>query len=134
MTYGKPLPMVDADSKPFWDSCREQAAKLQRCSNCQRYRFPASSHCSACLSDRFAWLPISGRGRVYTAITIYQTPAKGWEQDVPFNASIVELEEGPRMWTNVIGCGPEEVGIGMPVVITYDAVTDEVTLPKFRPA
>jgi uncharacterized OB-fold protein len=86
------------------------------------------------LSNRFEWLPISGRGQVYTAITVYQTPARGWEQDVPFNASIIELEEGPRLWTNVIGCPPEDVQIGMPVVITYDPVTDDVTLPKFRPA
>jgi uncharacterized OB-fold protein len=57
-----------------------------------------------------------------------------WEKDVPYNVSIIELEEGVKMWSNVIGCSPDEVKIGEPVVLVYEDVTEEISLPKFRRA
>ncbi|OGP30674.1 MAG: hypothetical protein A2038_12190 [Deltaproteobacteria bacterium GWA2_57_13] len=57
-----------------------------------------------------------------------------WEKDVPYNVSIIELEERVKIWSNVIGCPPDEVKIGDPVVLVYEDVTEEISLPKFRPA
>lgn len=133
MAYEKPLPVMDPDGGPFWESCRRHEAKIQRCSDCRVFRFPPSAFCRECGSGRFEWTPVSGRGTVYSTVVLYRAPTKAWEQDVPLNCSLVELEEGARIWSNVVGCPPDDVSIGMPVQIVYDDVTDEVTLPRFRP-
>ena len=131
---GPPLPAIDEDSRPFWESCKRHAMAIQRCTGCGHMRFPPRSVCPKCLSDQAEWTPVSGRGTVYAPITFYHVYRPIWANEVPYNVSIVELAEGPRMWSNVIDIDPDAVQAGLPVQVTYVDVTDEVTLPKFRPA
>lgn len=128
----KPLPSPDIDSKPFWDSCKEHAMALQRCASCKRFRYPPRSLCPYCHSVEAAWRAISGRGRVYVSLVMCRSYGPAWNRDVPYNISMIELEEGVRIWSNVIDCSPDEVKIGDLVTITYDDVTEAVTLPKFH--
>jgi uncharacterized OB-fold protein len=129
-----PLPEIDEDSRPFWESCQREAMAIQRCAACAAFRFPPRPLCPQCLSAEVDWVPVSGRGTVYSSITMYHGYGKFWSQHVPYNLSIVELAEGPRMWTNVTGLPPDDVQVGMPVQLYYDKVSEALTLPKFRPA
>ncbi len=130
--YTKPLPRPDQDSRPFWESCRAHAMALQCCTSCGRFRFPPRAVCPYCLSEDFQWSPVSGRGRVYVSLVVYRPPGLAWENDVPYNVAMIELDEGVRMWSNVIGCDPEDVQIGDRVELVYDDVTSEIALPRFR--
>lgn len=105
---------------------------LQRCAGCKRFRYPPRSLCPYCHSTEAKWTPVSGKGQVYVTLEMCRSYGPAWEADVPYNISMIELAEGVRMWSNVIDCPPQEVGIGDPVGLVYDDVTDAVTLPKFR--
>jgi len=128
------LPAIDADSRPFWESCRGRAMALQRCVSCGAFRFPPRGRCPRCLSDAARWTPVAGTGRVYASLVVSHAPDPSPTGTVPFNLSLVVLEEGVRMWTNVTGCDPDDVCIGDRVRIAYDELTPEVTLPRFTRA
>ncbi len=130
--YRKPLPRPDQDSRPFWKSCQAHQMALQQCGGCGRFRFPPRLVCPHCLSEEASWTPVGGGGRVYVSLVMYRPPNSAWEGDVPYNLSMVELEEGVRLWSNVVGCDPETVQIGDRVQLQYDDVTPEYTLPRFR--
>jgi hypothetical protein len=78
------------------------------------------------------WVRVSGRGRVYTWVVIHQRYHPGFAGELPYNVAIVELEEGPRLITNIVGCKNEDLRIGMEVEVIFDDATDEITLPKFK--
>jgi uncharacterized OB-fold protein len=132
--YAKPLPVLDQDSRPFWESCRAHVLALQQCAACGRFRYPPRLVCPHCLSEEARWTPVGGRGRVYVSLVVCRSAGAAWEADVPYNLSMVELDEGVRMWSNVVGCDPDAVHIGDRVELTYDDVTPEISLPRYRPA
>jgi uncharacterized protein len=131
--YAKPLPHIDPDALPYWASLREHQMRIQKCQACQRFFFPPSDYCPRCLSGEVEWQAVSGRGSVYAAITMHHVYRPAYKQEVPYNISLVDLDEGARVWTNVIGCPPAEVCPGMPVEVVYEDATDDITLAKFRP-
>lgn len=132
--YTKPLPRPTASSQPFWDAARRHELQLQRCGSCGAVVFYPRELCSECLSSELSWIEASGRGTVYS-YTIAEAPTHpAFAEDVPYIVAIVELAEGPRLTTNIVGCEPAAMHIGMPVVATYDDVTPDMTLVKFRPA
>ena len=130
----KPLPIPDTDSKPFWESCKRHSMALQQCVACNRFRYPPRGLCPYCHSIEARWSPVSGRGRVYVSLVMCHSYGAAWDAEVPYNVVMIELEEGVRMWSNVIGCSPDEVRIGDPVELVYEDVTEAVTLPRFRRA
>ena len=132
--YAKPLPQQDPVSAPYWSSLREHGVKVQRCEECSRYMVPPASHCPGCLSTRLAWTPLSGKGKVHATVTVEHAPMASFKGDTPYNVALVDLEEGVRVWTNVIGCAPAEVVCDMPVEACYEDATAEFTLLKFKPA
>ena len=134
MTYMKSLPLVDGDTKEFWDACKRHELVIQKCQVCSLFRFPPERVCPSCLSEQFEWQRVSGKGQVYTFSIIRRSPRPEWENDVPYVVGVIELAEGPRMVSNVVGCPPEDVEIGMPVEVTFQDATEEIALPKFRPA
>lgn len=77
----------------------------------------------------------SGRATLYSYV-ISHRPAPGFEQDAPYSIAVVQLEEGPRMMTNIVGCPqtPEALQLDMPLEVTFERVNDEISLPKFKPA
>jgi uncharacterized OB-fold protein len=76
---------------------------------------------------------VSGQGTVYSYVTMHRAYTPAYEGEIPYNVSLVDLDEGVRVWTNVIGCDPSQVRCGMRVEVVYEDVTPEVTLAKFRP-
>ncbi|RMF85370.1 MAG: Zn-ribbon domain-containing OB-fold protein [Nitrospinota bacterium] len=133
-TYQKPLPVVDEESRPYWEACKRHELVIQRCKDCGTFRFYPRALCGECLSGNTEWVRASGKGTVYTFTVTYQNRGAGFRDELPYILAYVELEEGVRMLTNIVDCPPEKVRIGMPVEVTFEDVTEEITLPKFRPA
>ncbi len=132
--YAKPLPHLDEENRPWWEALKRHELYLQRCRDCAVIRYYPRTLCPECLSPRTEWMRSSGRAKVYTFTATWQSQAAGFREALPYLLAYVELEEGPRMLTNIVDCRPEQVRIGMPVEVVYEDVTPEVTLAKFRPA
>ena len=107
---------------------------MQRCRNCGIIRFYPRALCPDCLSSDTVWVRCSGKGTVYSYTVTFQNHAKGFRERLPYVLAYVELEEGPRVLTNIVDCAVDTVRIGMAVEVTFEDITDAVTLPKFRPA
>jgi uncharacterized OB-fold protein len=132
--YEKPLPGIDSESRPFWQAAREHRLAIMRCKDCARHFFYPRLLCPHCHSAAVEWTNASGRGSVYT-FTIARRPAgPAFKADVPYVVALVELEEGPRLMTNIVAAEPASVRIGQKVKAVFDDVTAEVTLVKFAPA
>ena len=132
--YKKPLPRIDEETRGYWEACARHELYVQRCRNCGTKRFYARAVCPKCLSSDTEWLRASGRGTVYSFTVTHQNQAPGFREELPYVLAYVELAEGPRMMTNIVGCAPDAVRIGMPVEVVFEDVTPEITLPRFRPA
>jgi uncharacterized OB-fold protein len=130
----KPLPRPSEDSAPYWEAARRGELRMQQCGDCGHVRFPPSLLCARCLSEASDWVRLSGRGHVFSFIVIHQSQHPAFNGDTPYNVAIIELDEGPRLHTNIVECANDQIYIGMPVEVVFDRVSDEVTLPKFRPA
>ena len=131
--YEKPLPAPTGETKPFWDYCKKHELRLQKCSQCGYIRNPQSILCPKCQSMDSEWVKLSGKGKVFSFIVFHQAYAKVWADELPYAVASVELEEGPRMMTNIIGCKTDDIKIGMPVEVQFEDITDEFALPKFKP-
>jgi hypothetical protein len=129
----KPLPEITPEMAPFWDAARRHELVVQRCRGCRTFRFPARELCSRCLSRDSGWEPVSGRGTLFSFAVMHQASHPGFAAEVPYAVVMVELEEGARLLSNVVGCAAKDLRIGMPVEVVFEDVTPEVTLPKFRP-
>jgi uncharacterized OB-fold protein len=131
--YTKPLPTPDAETAPFWRGTKEHQLLIQKCGDCGAYRFYPRLYCPKCASEAVQWSRVSGRATVYSYTVIHRAPSPGFKPDLPYVLAIVDLDEGVRMMTNIVGCKPEEVRIGLNVSVVFNDVTSEITLPKFQP-
>jgi len=134
MTYEKPLPKPNSDTKPFWSGCREHQLRFQKCCICGHVRWPASILCPKCHSYDTEWVAASGKGKVYTFVVFHYAYHKAFENDLPYVTAVIELEEGPHLLSNIVACNPEEVVCDMPVKVKWEDITGEFSLPKFEPA
>ena len=130
---GKLVPRIDEESRGWFEGLARHELWLQRCGSCGTIRFHPRAVCTVCLSSEVAWERSSGRGTVYTFTVTFQNQAPGFREELPYVLAVVELGDGVRMLTNIVGCPPDAVRIGMPVEVVFEDVTPEVTLPKFRP-
>ncbi len=131
--HKKPLPYIHPETKEYWDGAGRDELLVRRCRSCGAYHFYPRDFCPSCFSFDVGWVKASGRGTIYS-FTVCHRGAPGFEDDVPYNLVLVELEEGVRMMSNVIGCANEDLTIGMPVEVVFEDAGGNVTLPKFRPA
>jgi uncharacterized OB-fold protein len=130
--YLKPLPEFNKYNRPFWEGCKQHELRMQCCGSCGHVRFPINTVCPRCLSSEFEWKKLSGRGTVFSYVVFHQVYNKAFAQDVPYNVALVQLEEGPRMYSNVVGVPNDAVKVGDRLEVVFDDVTEEVTIPRFR--
>jgi uncharacterized protein len=128
------LPEIDDVNSPYWDGAKERKLRLQRCTRCRQLRYPISTVCPNCLSDELEWETVSGRGEVYTFGVFRHRYNESWGDRVPYAVAIVRLEEGPFVISDLVGVDVDDVRIGMPVRVRFEAATPEVTVPRFAPA
>lgn len=131
-TAERPLPIIDLDSEPFWDAVRNHTLVLQRCANCKTYRHPPMPMCPNCNSFDQEWVESAGRGKVHSWIVV-RVPSHPFFGQVPYNVVLVEMEEGPRLFSNLLGVEPEDIYENMPVQVDFVDVEDDFTLFQFRP-
>ena len=132
--YIKPLPVPSPETEPFWEGCKRQELLLPLCDKCRSYWFPPSILCPECLSTDWQWVQASGKGKVFAFGVYHRVYHQGFKEEVPYTVAVVELEEGPRLISNIVGIPPSEVKVDMAVQVLFDEVTPEVTLYKFQPA
>ncbi len=130
--YTKPLPTITDENREFWDGAKRGRLRMQKCTDCGHMRYPISRVCPKCLSYNYEWTDLSGRGEVFSYVVFHQLYNKAFEQDIPYNVALVQLEEGPRMYSNIVGVDNDAVKIGDKVEAVFDPVTPEVTIPCFR--
>jgi uncharacterized OB-fold protein len=131
--YTKSLPRGEDYNGEFYQFCQQHELRFQRCTACGTWRHMPRESCPACGAFDWTWERSSGKGRVYSWTVIHRALHPGFAADVPYAAVIVELAEGVRMVSQVVGLPPEKLRLDLPVEVVFDDVTPEVTLPKFRP-
>lgn len=128
-----PLPTPNPTTQPFWDGTKQHRLMLQCDRTTGKPFFYPRVLAPGTLSDDLEWFEASGRGTVYSFTVDRRGSAPAFVARAPYVIAIIELEEGPHMTSNIVGCEIEDVRIGMPVEAVYEDVTEEITLVKFRP-
>ena len=129
----KPLPVITEENRPFWEGCQRGVLLLQYCEACQRYQFYPRLYCMQCGSTAVRWVETSGRGVIYSYTIIHQNKAPEFVNDTPYNVAIVQLNEGPRLMSNIVDIDSADLRVNLPVAVVFDAVTETISLPRFRP-
>jgi uncharacterized protein len=132
-TRAKPLPVVTEESRPFWEGCQQGKLLLQYCGECHQYQFYPRLYCMQCSSKTLQWVEASGQGVIYSYTIIRQNKSPEYVNDTPYNVAIVQLEEGPRLMSNIVELDPGDLRVDLPVTVVFDQVTVSITLPRFRP-
>jgi uncharacterized OB-fold protein len=126
------LPQPTPETRPFWDGANQGELRLQRCDACAHVIFPPRAFCPQCAGRKVSWFRASGRGTLYSYV-IHHRSVPGFTP--PYSVAVVQLEEGPRMMTNIVNCPqtPEALRLDMPVQVTFIQVAEGVSLPQFQP-
>lgn len=132
--YNKPIPIPSPEAQPYWDGLRDSKLLMPRCDACGKSWFPPSLLCPHCNARKWTWTPTSGRGRIFSYVVYHRVYHPGFADEVPYAVAVIELDEGPRMISNVIGIAPDKLACDMRVEIVYQPITETITLPKFKPA
>lgn len=126
-------PAASDDTGPYWEATRHRRLVLQWCTACEEAIFYPRAVCPRCLGDTLEWRESAGTGRVYAA-SVQHKPANPFMADkVPYVVALIELDDGVRMMSNVVGCEPDDVTVDMAVRVTWEALTDGRHLPLFEP-
>jgi len=128
------LPEPTPETRHFWEGCQAGELRLQRCAACAQSYFPPRPFCPKCASRNVEVYPASGQASLYSYVINHRPrPDVGAE---PHAIAVVTLAEGPRMMTNIVGCPqtPEALVLDMPLTVTFEKQSDEITLPFFTPA
>ncbi|OBG26648.1 Zn-ribbon domain-containing OB-fold protein [Mycobacterium sp. 852002-51057_SCH5723018] len=127
---GGPVPHAGTPlSRPFWQGCRTDELRYQRCAACGVANFPPTEHCRQCLSAELRWMRSGGVGEIYSWTVVHRPVTAEFEP--PYAPAIVTLDEGYQMLSNVVGVVPEELAIGMRVKVQFHTVGADLTLPYF---
>jgi hypothetical protein len=127
----RPAPLPDAEWAPYWAATVEGRLLIQRCTRCGNAQLYPRAHCLACRGP-VAWDQATGRGTVYSFTVIRQNPSRSFRHLLPLVVALVDLDEGPRLMTNIVGSDPAEVRIGAAVRVCFEPVSDSAALPLFE--
>lgn len=120
-------PAVNPETRPWWEALAQGRLLVKRCADCGEAHHYPRARCPFCRSDNTAWHQASGIGTVY-AYTVMR-------REAPVRiVAYVTLDEGVTIFTNIVGCTPEEIGIGTPVTLQATVATDGLPLATFAPA
>ena len=129
----RPLPQPTPETKHFWEGTQAGEIRLQKCGDCAKVYFPPRPFCPGCASRNVTVFKASGKAKLHSYV-IHHRPAPGFTP--PYAIAVVELEEGPRLMTNIVGCPqtPEALQLDMPLEATFEKQSDAITLALFKPA
>jgi uncharacterized OB-fold protein len=121
-------------ARPYWDATRREELVLPWCTDCESYFWYPRATCPTCLSDAVDWRPAAGTGEVYAVSVMHKAGPGRDAGEGPYAVALVDLPEGVRVLTNVVGCAPEEVTVGQAVRLRWHELSDGRRLPMFTPA
>lgn len=131
-TLPVPVPVPNPDTEEFWAATLEGRLLLTHCNACDRPIWYPRPICPFCHSTDTSWVEASGRGHIYS-FSVVRRAAGTWGEVTPYVLAYVELEEGPRVMTNIVEADPERVDIGDPVEVVFFQTGEDSALPRFRP-
>ena len=131
--YKKPLPKIEPFTESFWDGTRNNKLLVQTCNDCSARIFFPRELCPECWSTNLDWIEASGKAEIFAFSVTYEGVEAVFKNDLPIVLAWVDLPEGIRMQTNIVECDPDAIEIGQQVEVVFEKVTDEITLPYFRP-
>jgi uncharacterized OB-fold protein len=132
----KPLPEITPITRPFWEGTANGKLLMQRCAECRSWVWCPRPACVECGSEKLSWMPLGGRGKIFAFTVIREVVGhalRGFAGDIPYVTAWIDLDEGPRICSNVLGCPIEQIAIGMPVEVVFEKAGPGISLPKFRP-
>lgn len=124
-------PVLTDFNHGFWEGAAAGELRVQRCGPCGHLRYPPAPWCPQCLSEEWEWIALSGRGTILSRLIFHQAYNPAWKDRLPYNVVLVQLEEGPRMISNLLPLGSQDFTVGMAVVVDFDREGDFV-IPRFR--
>ncbi|MDR7076052.1 putative OB-fold protein [Neobacillus niacini] len=130
--YKKPLPMVDETNKPFWEAAKNREIKVQYCNTCNHYRYPVFSSCPLCLSTEFQWKPVSKTGEIWSYGFFHKNYFQGFENALPYNVAVIKLDDGPKLFSNIVEVTNHDLRVGMRVEAFFEDITNDHTIIKFK--
>lgn len=132
MSVERLLPRVDADGAPYWEAAGRHELRIQRCEECGTTRFYPRVLCPKCWSQEATWIETRGEGEIVSWSLIRRAPFPALADRVPYVVALVDLPEEVRVFAHIVGAKPEETEVGAAVVVEFEAISDDVTLPVFR--
>jgi uncharacterized OB-fold protein len=129
-----PRPRTDSYTQPFFDALREKRLALPRCGHCGLLQLPVGPVCTHCLEPLSNWVSLSGRGTVASFVIYHHAYHPAFADKLPYNVALVKLDEGPQVISNIVDTANDNIRIGMPVEAVIEAVDDDLSLLRFRPA
>ena len=135
-SYNKPVPVPQGESDYYWEKAKERELWLRQCNGCGKAYFYPRDISPCCFSRDTSWVQASGNATLHTYGIVERPPHPGFAEETPFVTAIVELQEGPRMPTNIVMAEPtpEKLQIGMALKVVFEDISDTIALPKFEPA
>lgn len=127
-----PRPVPTQESRPYWDGLRAHRLVLQRCAVCQTPRHYPRPMCGACFSLEHEWFDASGHGRVHSWTVSHHAFHRGFRSETPYVLVTADLPEGVRMVAPLVENDASRLSLGLPVVLDYEDVSAEITVPRFR--
>ncbi len=128
----KPKPRPAPESLPYWQAAREHRLALPKCEDCQKFWFPPSRTCPHCLSANFSFKNVSGKGKIFSFVTFHRVYRPAFANDVPYVVALIELDEGPRLLSNIMGVTHDQVKCEMRVEVVFDDYDEDISIPKFK--
>lgn len=125
-------PVLTEVNRGFWEAVERHRLQVQRCGECGELRYPPAARCPRCLSGGWRWREVSGHGELLSYVVVHQRYHPAWADRVPYNVVLVQLDEGPRMFSNVLPFARTDLTVGMRLRVVYDD-EDGLTLPRFVP-
>lgn len=133
MSARSDLPTIEGENRDAWAAVKDHRLVIARCGTCGVAHHYPRPMCTSCWSTDVTLEDASGRGTLYTHSTVHLNDLPPFDEQLPYVAAVVDLDEGPRVVTRIVDCGADELRIGMPVEAVFVDLTDDTTVVHFRP-
>ena len=124
------LPKATPTSEPYWQGCKLGELRLQQCESCLQVQFYPRVLCTACEHQTLTWIVASGRGRIASFTIIHRGVSPDYS--TPLVVALIDLEEGPRLMSHIVGCHAQSAKIGDRVTVRFERWSDDVAVPVFE--
>lgn|SRR5690606_32353077 len=132
MSQELPLPIENADSQPYWEGARQNKLLIRKCKECSTFHFMPRHLCPECWSDQLEWVESAGTGSIHSFSIIRRASLAAYSEKTPYVTALIDLDEGPRMVTNIVGDDALSAAIGDRVSVVFEDRGDGARLPQFR--